>query len=74
MLDLFQIKQHRIAFSILAILVGVVLVIFIISGVMMLAGKNGGSEYDRNNTNQISFAGEGKVYTKPDIALPREGK
>ena len=69
MLDLFQIKQHRIAFSILAILVGIVLVIFIISGVMMLVNKNGNSEYSPNNVNQISFAGEGKVYTKPDIAF-----
>jgi hypothetical protein len=49
--------------------VGIVLIIFIISGVMMLAGRNNGSEYDRNNVNQISFAGEGKVYIKPDIAF-----
>ena len=69
MLDFFQIKQHRIVFSILAILVGIVLVIFIISGVMMLANKNGESGYNSNNINQISFAGEGKVYTKPDIAF-----
>jgi uncharacterized protein YggE len=69
MLDLFQIKQHRIAFSILAILVGVVLVIFIISGIMMLTNKNGRSEYNSSNIDQISFTGEGKIYTKPDIAF-----
>jgi len=69
MLDFFQIKQHRIVFSILAILVGLVLLIFVASGIMMLTNKNNGSEYNRNNTNQISFTGEGKVYSKPDIAF-----
>ena len=68
MLDLFRIKQHRIAFSILAILVGLVLLIMIVSGVMMFLGK-GKTGYGDKNPNTIAFTGEGKVYTKPDIAI-----
>lgn len=69
MLDFFQIKQHRIVFSILAILVGLVLLVFIVMGIVVLTNKNNGSEYNTNNVNQISFTGEGKVYSKPDIAF-----
>jgi len=68
MLDLFQIKQHRIAFSILAILVGLVLIIMVISGVSMLLGKSGTEQRD-SNADLIMFSGEGKVYTKPDVAF-----
>lgn len=68
MLDLFQIKQHRIAFSILAILVGIVLILMIISAIIAFAGK-GGVGRGNNNSNTINFTGEGKVYTKPDIAF-----
>ncbi|MFH1129360.1 MAG: SIMPL domain-containing protein [Patescibacteria group bacterium] len=68
MLDFFQIKQHRIVFSILAILVGLVLVIFVISGIMML-GDRRSSGYGTNNQNLISFTGEGKISTKPDVAF-----
>jgi len=69
MLDFFQIKQHRIVFSILAILVGLVLLLFIAMGISALTNKNNGSEYSRSNANQISFTGEGKVYSNPDTAF-----
>jgi uncharacterized protein YggE len=70
MLDLSQIKQHKIAFLILAIIVGIVLLACIVFGMKILANKIGRSGYGlNNNINQISFAGEGKVYTKPDIAF-----
>jgi len=69
MLDFFQIKQHRIVFSILAILVGLVLLLFIAMGISVLTNRNNGSEYGQSNANQISFTGEGKVSSKPDIAF-----
>ena len=70
MLDLSQIKQHKIAFLILVIIVGIVLLACIVFGMKILANKIGRSGYGlNNNINQISFAGEGKVYTKPDIAF-----
>jgi uncharacterized protein len=69
MLDFFQIKQHRIVFSILAILIGLVLLLFIAMGISALTNRGDNSEYSGNNVNQISFTGEGKVYTSPDIAF-----
>lgn len=68
MLDFFQIKQHRIVFSILAILVGLVLIIMVTSGVLMFLGKTK-SENGNANNNLIYFSGEGKLYTKPDTAF-----
>jgi uncharacterized protein YggE len=68
MLDFFQIKQHRIIFSIFAILVILVLVIMVISGVFMLLGKGKTGQGD-GSQNIITFTGEGKIYTKPDIAF-----
>ncbi len=68
MLDFFQIKQHRIVFSILAILVGIVLIIYVIFGIVTLS-KGGPERRADGIYRTISFSGEGKVYTKPDIAL-----
>lgn len=67
MLDFFQIKQHRIVFSIFAGLVIIIMVIMIVSGILVFLGKNksGSNAY----TNTIAFDGEGKVFTKPDIAF-----
>jgi len=67
MLDFFQIKQHRVIFSILAVLVGIILVMYIIFGTTTLI-KGRPSRTD-GMYQTISFSGEGKVYTKPDIAL-----
>jgi uncharacterized protein YggE len=66
MLDFFQTKQHRVVFSILAGLVGIVLVMYIVFGVATII-KGGPSKSDGVYRN-ISFSGEGKTYTKPDIA------
>lgn len=66
MLDFFQIKQHRVVFSILAGLVGIIMVMYIIFGVSTLI--KGGSPKSDAVYRSISFSGEGKVYTKPDIA------
>jgi uncharacterized protein YggE len=68
MLDFFQIKQHRIVFSIFTILVILVLVIMITLGLLMFLGK-GKTGYNRQNPNVISFSGEGKIFAKPDIAM-----
>jgi len=67
MLDFFQIKQHRIVFSIFAGLVILIMVIMVISGVSMLI--NGGKPGDNVGANIISFTGEGKISTKPDMAF-----
>jgi uncharacterized protein len=70
MFKICQIKQHRIAFPILAILIGILLLVCIVFGLKIAAYKIGRSGYGLNgNIDQISFAGEGKVYTKPDIAF-----
>lgn len=66
MLDFFQIKQHRVVFSILAGLVGIILVMYIIFGISTLI-KGVPSKSD-GIYQSISFSGEGKIYTKPDIA------
>jgi len=68
MLDFFQTKQHRIVFSIFTILVILVLVIMVISGPLMFFGE-GKTGHRRENPNMITFTGEGKIYTKPDIAM-----
>lgn len=68
MLDFFQIKPHRIVFSIFAILIALVLLIMIVSGVMVVINGirgRGGDDYK----NTISVQGQGKVYAKPDIAI-----
>jgi len=68
MLDFFQIKQHRIIFSVFAGLIIVIMVIMVISGVLTFLGR-GKTGYGNTNNNLIYFNGEGKVYTKPDIAF-----
>lgn len=67
MLDFFQIKQHRIVFSVLAVLVGIILVMYIIFGAITIF--KGGHSKSEGMYQNISFSGEGKVYTKPDIAM-----
>ena len=67
MLDFFQIKQHRIVFSILAGLVGIIMIIMIVSGVLTFIKK--GTLDERTDNNVISFTGEGKAYIKPDTAF-----
>jgi hypothetical protein len=67
MLDFFQIKQHRIVFSIFATLVIVIMVIIIISGILTFTGR--GKTGINGNNNVISFTGEGKISTKPDMAF-----
>lgn len=69
MLDFFQIKQHRIIFSIFAGLVIIIMVIMVVSGVMTFLGKNRYYKNNNTNSNLIYFSGEGKVYTKPDVAF-----
>lgn len=66
MLDFFQIKQHRIVFSILAGLVGIVLLMYIVYGITIMIK---GSPKSDGMYQSISFSGEGRVYTKPDIAM-----
>jgi len=66
MLDFFQIKQHRIVFSIFAGLIIIVLAIMIVSGLLFMGRGKAGTGI---NTNTIAFSGEGKVFTKPDIAF-----
>jgi len=68
MLDLLQIKQHRIAFSILAILAGIVIILFIALFSVSLVNEFSG-ETPEKTQNTMAFAGEGKVYAKPDIAV-----
>lgn len=68
MLDFFQTKQHRIIFSIFAGLVIIIMIIMVISGIMTFFGKNRYKSGSTNN-NLIYFNGEGKVYTKPDVAF-----
>jgi len=67
MLDFFQIKQHRIVFSILAGLVGIIMILMVISGISTFVKK--GTLEDGVSNNTISFTGEGKVYTTPDIVF-----
>ena len=67
MLDFFQIKQHRIVFSIFAGLIIVIMLIMVVSGISSLGRNKSG--YGNTNNNLIYFSGEGKVYTKPDIAF-----
>lgn len=69
MLDFFQIKQHRIVFSIFAGLIIVIMIIMVISGIFTFLGKGKSGYGGTNNNNLIYFSGEGKVYTKPDIAF-----
>jgi uncharacterized protein YggE len=66
MLDFFKIPQHRIIFSILAALIGILLVIGIIFGFLILAH---GVRNGLDGTNTITFSGEGKISTKPDTAF-----
>jgi hypothetical protein len=68
MLDLLQIKQHRIAFSILAILAAVVIVLFIALFSLNLVNEFSGKTPEKTQ-NTMTFTGEGKVYAKPDIAI-----
>jgi hypothetical protein len=64
MLDFFQIKQHRIVFSVLAGLAGIIMILMIISGISSFSGEGRTS-----SDNLIYFSGQGKVYTKPDIVF-----
>ncbi|HNU97001.1 MAG TPA: SIMPL domain-containing protein [Candidatus Portnoybacteria bacterium] len=66
MLDFFQIKQHRIVFSIFAGLVCAVLIIMVISGILTFFGAN---KHNNTETNAMSFNGEGKISVKPDVAF-----
>lgn len=68
MLDFFQIKQHRIIFSIFAGLIIIIMVIMIFSGISTFLGK-GKTGYGSTTDNLIYFNGEGRVYTKPDVAF-----
>jgi uncharacterized protein YggE len=68
MLDFFQIKQHRIVFSILAILVGIAIICFIALFIFNLINQFNG-EIPEKTQNTIAFTGQGKIYTKPDIAF-----
>lgn len=67
MLDFFQIKPHRTIFSIFAGLIIIIMAIMIISGISTFLGE--GRIGNNANSNAISFTGEGKVYTTPDIAF-----
>jgi len=69
MLDFFQIKQHRIIFSIFAGLFIIIMLIMVISGIMTFLGKSRHYKNSNTNSNLIYFSGEGKVYTKPDVAF-----
>lgn len=66
MLDFFKIPQHRIVFSILATLVMIILVIGVVFGILVITKVFKGEGVVKNT---ITFNGEGKVFTKPDIAF-----